>query len=72
MNKGAVIYIARLLAERFIGAILFWVGAGSFDLRSVIFFSVYILVALVSGIIIYRKNPETLEKRGKVRYNKST
>ena len=66
MNKGAVIYIARLLAERFIGAILFWVGAGSFDLRSGIFFSVYVIVALVSGIVIYMKNPETLEQRGKV------
>lgn len=66
MNKGAVIYIIRLLAERLIGAALFWVGAGSFDLRSGIFFAVYILAALVSGIIIYRKNPETLKERGKV------
>ncbi len=66
MNKGAVIYILRLLAERLIGAALFWFGAGSFDLRSGIFFTVYIFVALVSGIIIYRKNPETLKERGKV------
>ena len=66
MNKGAVVYIARLLAERFIAAGLFWIAAGNFDLRSGIFFSVYILIALVSGIIIYRKNPETLNERGKV------
>ena len=66
MNKGAVIYIIRLLAERLIGAALFWVGAGSFDLRSGIFFAAYILAAFVSGIIIYRKNPETLKERGKV------
>lgn len=66
MNKGAVIYIARLLAERFIAAGLFWISAGSFDIRSGIFFGIYILVALVSGIIIYMKNSETLKQRGKV------
>ncbi len=66
MNKGAVTYIVRLLGERFIAAVLFWIAAGSFDLRSGIFFVMYILVALVSGIIIYRKNPETLKERGKV------
>ncbi len=66
MNKGAVIYILRLFAERLIGAALFLLGAGSFDLRSGIFFSVYVVVALVSGVIIYRKNPETLKERGKV------
>ena len=66
MNKGAVLYIARLLAERFIGAALFWIAAGGFDLRSGIFFSAYIIIALVSGIIIYLKNPQTLKERGKV------
>lgn len=66
MNKGAVIYILRLFAERLIGAALFLLGAGSFDLRSGIFFSVYVAVAIVSGVIIYRKNPETLKERGKV------
>lgn len=66
MNKGAVIYILKLFAERLIGAALFLLGAGSFDLRSGIFFAVYIIVALVSGVIIYRKNPETLKERGKV------
>ncbi|MBQ3531197.1 MAG: isoprenylcysteine carboxylmethyltransferase family protein [Oscillospiraceae bacterium] len=69
MNKGAVIYILRLFAERLIGAALFLLGAGSFDLRSGIFFSVYVAVALVSGIIIYRKKPETLKERGKVNTN---
>ncbi len=66
MNKGAVCYIARLLAERFIGAALFFIAAGAFDLRSGIFFSVYVLAALVSAAIIYRKNPGTLKERGKV------
>ena len=42
MNKGAVNYIVRLLAERILGAVLFWLGAGKFDLRSGIFFSVYV------------------------------
>jgi len=69
MNKGALIYIIRLLAERFIGAALFFAAAGSFDLRSGIFFSVYILVAVVSAAIIYRKNPNTLKERGKVNTN---
>lgn len=66
MNKGAINYIARLLAERLIGAALFMLGAGSFDLRSGIFFTIYIFIAIVSAVIIYRKNPETLKERGKV------
>ena len=66
MNKWAIIYILRLLAERLIGAVLFWMGAGRFDFRSGIFFAVYVLVAIVSGIIIYCKNSETLKERGKV------
>ena len=66
MNKWAIIYILRLLAERLIGAVLFWMGAGRFDFRSGIFFAVYVLVAIVSGVIIYCKNPETLKERGKV------
>ncbi len=69
MNKGAINYIARLLAERLIGAALFWIAAGNFDFRSGIFFSVYIIVAAVSAIIIYRKNPETLKQRGKINTN---
>ena len=69
MNKGAVIYIVRLLAERIIGAFLFRLGAESFDLRSGIFFTAYILVALFSGIFIYLKNPNTLKERGKVNTN---
>ncbi|MBQ6876941.1 MAG: isoprenylcysteine carboxylmethyltransferase family protein [Oscillospiraceae bacterium] len=69
MSKEAVVYILRLMAERLIGAALFWIAAGSFDLRSGIFFSIYILVALVSGIVIYHKNPETLARRGKVNTN---
>ena len=69
MNKGAVIYIVRLLAERIIGAFLFRLGAESFDLRSGIFFTAYILVALFFGIFIYLKNPDTLKERGKVNTN---
>lgn len=67
MNKGAVIYIIRLLTERFIAVFLFFIAAGGFDLRSGIFFSVYIATALVSGIIIYCKNPGTLKERGKIK-----
>lgn len=66
MKRGAVNYIARLMAERFIGALLFFVAAGSFDLRSGIFFAVYIIIAAVSAVIIYNSNPKTLSERGKV------
>ena len=69
MNKGAICYIARLLAERLLGAGMFFIAAGAFDLRSGIFFSVYVLVAFVSAAIIYRKNPKTLAERGKVNTN---
>ena len=51
MNKGAINYIARLLAERFIAAGLFLIAAGSFDLRSGIFFAVYIMVAIISATL---------------------
>ncbi len=66
MKKGALGYIARLIAERILGAALFFAAAKRFDLRSGIFFAVYIAVALISGIIIYKANPETLKERGKV------
>lgn len=66
MKKSAIIYIARLLAERLIGALLFFLASGGFDARSGIFFAVYIIVAAVSGIILYKSNPETLKERGKV------
>ena len=69
MNKGAICYIARLLAERLLGVGMFFIAAGAFDLRSGIFFSVYVLVAFVSAAIIYRKNPKTLAERGKVNTN---
>lgn len=66
MKKGAILYVIRLLAERFIGALLFYIAAGGFDTRSGIFFAAYIIIAAVSGIIIYKSNPETLSERGKV------
>ena len=69
MKKGAILYVIRLLAERFIGALLFYVAAGGFDTRSGIFFSVCIITAAISGIIIYNSNPETLSERGKVNTN---
>lgn len=67
MKKGAILYIVRLLAERFIGALLFYIAAGGFDMISGIFFALYIIIAAVSGIIIYKSNPETLSERGKVK-----
>lgn len=69
MNKGAMVYIARLIAERFLGAAFFYFASGAFDLRSGIFFSVYALVAIISAAIIYCENPETLKERGKVNTN---
>lgn len=69
MNKGAIIYLIKLLSERLIGAGLFLIAAGRFDLRSGIFFILYSVIAIISGTVIYRKNPETLNKRRKINTN---
>ena len=66
MNKGAVNYIARLMADRVLGATLFWIAAGSMDIRAALYFAVYIIVAAVSCLLMYKWNPQTLAERGKV------
>lgn len=66
MDKASVNYILRLIAQRAIGLLLFVICAkGPFGQREIMYFSLYIGIALLSCLILYLVNPEVLSVRGK-------
>lgn len=70
MNNKAINYLFRLLIQRFMGLLCFLIGSWwALDFRSTVYFGVYIFLAIISGVIMYRINPETLKERGKVNTN---
>lgn len=70
MDKRAIIYIARLVAQRVIGFFLFLLGASwMLGVREIVYFGLYILIAIISGIIMYKANSETIRERGKINTN---
>lgn len=67
MQKNAALYLLRLVLQRLLGLLLFWLGAGGPPgLRAKLYFGVYLLIAVVSGLVMYHVNPTTLQERGKV------
>lgn len=67
MDKGAVVYIFRLMIQRILGVILFLIGSSWIvGIREIIYFFVYILFAAISGGVMYKINPATIRERGKV------
>jgi len=70
MDKGAVFYILRLVIQRILGVLLFLIGSSwILTTRSIIYFTMYILIAIVAGMIMYKINPATIRERGKVNTN---
>ena len=62
-NKGMVAYVARLIAERAIGLLLFLLGSGwVLGPRGVLWFAVY-FAAIGSVAWLYRTAPETMAAR---------
>lgn len=67
MNKGAINYIIRLLVQRVLGLLLFMLGAWwKLGFRAVIYYTLYLVTAIVLGIVMYMVDPETLHQRGKI------
>ena len=70
MRNKAVGYIIRVLLQRLIGIALFCFAAKwVLKPRAIVYFSLYLLFAVVSMFVMFYKNPETLAARGKVATN---
>ena len=66
MQKGAISYAARVMMQRVLGLVLFWLGARSLDWHIWVYFGTNFAVAAISMVIMFRVNAETLTERGKV------
>ena len=70
VKSGASKYLAMLFAQRAIGLLLFVAAAGTFaDLRGIVNFSLYFLVSIVGGAVLFRRRQETLNERGRKQEN---
>lgn len=70
MDKRAVAYIVRLVVQRVIGILFFLLGSSwMFGVREIVYFGLYLLLAIISGIIMYKVNSETIRERGKINTN---
>lgn len=67
MNQGAANYAVRVLIQRVLGLACFWFGARSVLGWPVwVYFGTSFMLAIISLVIMFRVNPETLAQRGKV------
>jgi protein-S-isoprenylcysteine O-methyltransferase Ste14 len=70
MKKQAAKYSANVMIQRILGVACFFLAANSLrDLRSVIYFSLYIIITIVTLIPMYISHAETLSERGKKQSN---
>lgn len=70
LDKSGINYLVRVLFQVLIGTALFYVSAGRiFVLRGVIYFSLYIVLAVVGVILLAGRNSEVLNERAKKRDN---
>jgi protein-S-isoprenylcysteine O-methyltransferase Ste14 len=70
MKSQANLYIVRVLLQRVLGVVLFLLGSnGLMNVRSMVYFSMYIVFAIVSMALIRSANPDTLAARGKIASN---
>ncbi|WP_346848455.1 methyltransferase [uncultured Clostridium sp.] len=67
MDIGAIDYILRILVQRVLGIMLFLLGSSwILGTREIIYFILYILVAIISGIALYKVNSTTINERRKI------
>ncbi|NLI53612.1 MAG: isoprenylcysteine carboxylmethyltransferase family protein [Clostridiales bacterium] len=70
MRKKANLYILRVLAQRVIGILLFLFGAGwALSVRSMTYFAMYLVFAVVAMALVHSASPETLAARGRIATN---
>jgi len=67
-SKTTRIYFLRALLSISIGCMLFFLGAGSLNIkRGWIYFIIAAIVVIISNIIVATKNPGLLDQRSKIR-----
>ncbi len=73
MNKiksGAVKYTGKLMLQRALGAVAFFLAAGTWNVpRGILYFAVYTMSTIISSIILYHHDAELLNARRKVASN---
>lgn len=67
VKSGAMKYIGKLMFQRFLGAAIFFISAGTLNVpRALIYFFVY---TALSAIVLYHHDPELLNARRKIAAN---
>lgn len=70
MNMGALRYIGKIITQRVLGLLLYFIGSWwILSLRATLYFIVYLVAAIVSCSIMYHINPITLNERNKTNTN---
>ncbi len=67
MKKQANLYIIRVILQRIAGLVLFLLGSGGrMDVRSMVYFAMYFVFAIVSMALIRSVSPGALAARGRI------
>ena len=70
MKKRANLYIIRVMLQRIFGIVLFLLGSRlMMNVRSMVYFAMYFVFAVVSMALVRSANPETLAARGTIASN---
>ena len=66
MDQGAMNYVVRVLVQRILALILFWLGARSeLSWHVWIYFGTIFAISIAASVIMLRVNPETLSQRAR-------
>lgn len=69
-NRGARKYIGKLFLQRILGAGVFFLAAGTWNVpRGMLYFLLYILASVIACLILYHGHTETLDARRKISAN---
>lgn len=67
MKNGAINYTIRFFIQRVLGMLMYLLGAWwTMNLRSWVYFSIYFVTAIISCVVMFHINQETLSERGKI------
>jgi protein-S-isoprenylcysteine O-methyltransferase Ste14 len=70
LKKQANLYIIRVMLQRIFGIVLFLLGSRlMMNVRSMVYFAMYFVFAVVSMALVRSANPETLAARGTIASN---
>jgi Isoprenylcysteine carboxyl methyltransferase (ICMT) family. len=70
MKRNAAKYLCTVVAQCILGALTFFLAAGSWNVpRGAFYFAIYFLASLSGGLYLYLTNAETLEARKEIAGN---